>query len=249
MGRAYDGAVDNVAELKRWNDQARAWYEKAQAAEPDNFSIKRRLTEFFLGSKQIEEAQKYLETIRKQRSGVKNTEAVAWVNRYLALILANGTDRAKLSRALTLFEPDGQPVRAGQEGKTLEHNSATDPEDLRVLARVLDMQKTLVHRKRAIEILETLANKNLATFEDRFAIAQLYEAIGDWPKAREKYRELNLRTKTLRDMEISIADPISSLSSQIVCFNIANLAISKTWLKLKRLSTRSNPFSLQHLRH
>ena len=124
MGRAYDGAVDNVAELKRWNDQARAWYEKAQAAEPDNFSIKRRLTEFFLGSKQIEEAQKYLETIRKQRSGVKNTEAVAWVNRYLALILANGTDRAKLSRALTLFEPDGQPVRAGQEGKTLEHNSA-----------------------------------------------------------------------------------------------------------------------------
>ena len=65
------------------------------------------------------------------------------------------------------------------------------------------MQKTLVHRKRAIEILETLANKNLATFEDRFAIAQLYEAIGDWPKAREKYRELNLRTKTLRDMDLN----------------------------------------------
>ena len=54
--------------------QARTWYEKAEAAEPENLSIKRRLTEFFLGSRQTEEAQKYLEAIRKQSGGVKNTE-------------------------------------------------------------------------------------------------------------------------------------------------------------------------------
>ena len=122
----------------------------------------------------------------------RTPKRATWANRALALILANGTDRTQLSKALTLFEPDGQPVRAGQEGKILEHNNLADPEDLRVLAQVLDMQKTLVHRKRAIEILETLANKNLATSEDRFFIARLYETIGDWPKAREKYRELNL---------------------------------------------------------
>ena len=84
---------------------------------------------------------------------------------------------------------------AGQEGKILERKNLADPEDLRVLARVLDLQRTLVHRKRAIEILETLADKNLATSEDRFSVARLYEAIGEWQKAREKYRELNLRTR------------------------------------------------------
>ena len=60
--------------MKRWNDEARAWYEKAQAAEPEDLSIKRRLTEFFLRSRQIEEAQKYLEAIRKQSAGAKNAE-------------------------------------------------------------------------------------------------------------------------------------------------------------------------------
>ena len=52
----------------------------------------------------------------------------------------------------------------------VKRGEASDPEDLRVLARVLEMQKTLVHRKRAIEILESLTDKNLATSEDRFVL-------------------------------------------------------------------------------
>ena len=198
MGRAYNG-TDN-AETKKWNDVARSWYEKAQAAEPANLSIIQRLTEFFLQSRQTDEAQKYLEAIR-QGGGAKNTKTTAWANRALALVLANGADRTKASKALAIFEPDGKPVPAGQEGKILERKNLGDTEDLRYLARVLDLQRTLVHRKRAIEILETLADKNLATSEDRFSVAQLYETIGEWQKAREKYRELNLRTRNLRDME------------------------------------------------
>ena len=77
-----------------------------------------------------------------------------------------------------------------------------DPEDMRVLARVLDAQKTIEGGKRAIEILESLISKNLANAEDRFLLAHLYEISGDWPKARVAYRELNLRTKNTRDMEI-----------------------------------------------
>ena len=76
-----------------------------------------------------------------------------------------------------------------------------DPEDLRVLARVLDMQKTVVQRKRAIEILESLTDQNLVNSEDRFLLAHLYDVIGDWPKARQKYDELDLRTRNLRDLE------------------------------------------------
>jgi tetratricopeptide (TPR) repeat protein len=200
MGRAYDAGTDN-AEMKRWNDAARSWYEKAEAAEPADLSIKRRFTDFFLRSRQTKEAQKYLEAIRRQGGGARNGETTAWANRALALVLANGTDRTQLSKALAIFEPDGKPVPAGQEGKILERKNLGDPEDLRVLARVLDLQRTAVHRKRAIEILETLADKNLATSEDRFTVARLYETIGEWQKAREKYRELNLRTRNLRDME------------------------------------------------
>ena len=77
-----------------------------------------------------------------------------------------------------------------------------DPEDMRALARVLDAQKTVEGRKRAIEILESLIAKNLANGDDRFLLARLYEISGDWPRARVAYRELNLRTKNSRDMEI-----------------------------------------------
>ena len=32
-------------------------------------------------------------------------------------------------------------------------------------------------------------------------LARLQEVSGDWPKAREEYRELNMRTKNPRDLE------------------------------------------------
>jgi cellulose synthase operon protein C len=198
------GGSGNGIETKKWNDAATNWYKKAEAAQPEDLSIKRRLTEFFLRSKQIDEAHKYLEAMRKQNGGAKNAETAAWANRALALVLASGSDRTQLSKALTLFEPDGQPVPAGQEGK----KRRGDPEDQRVLARVLDVQKTVVQRKRAIEILESLADQNLATSEDRFILAHLYEVIGDWPKARQKYDELNLRTKSRRDIETLNRRPI-----------------------------------------
>ena len=49
-------------------------------------------------------------------------------------------------------------------------------------------------------ILETLTETSLASSEDRFLLAHLYEAIDDWPKALVEYRGLKLRT-TSRDIE------------------------------------------------
>jgi cellulose synthase operon protein C len=196
MGEMY-GSSGNATEMKKWNDAATKWYKKAESAQPEDVVIKRRLTEFLLRSKQIDEAKGYLESIRKQERVAKNTETTAWANRALALVLASGTDRTQVRSALALFEPDGQPVPAGQEGKS----RPGDPEDLRVLARVLEMQKTAVQRKRAIEILESLTDQNLVNSEDRFLLAHLYEVIDDWPKARQKYDELDLRTRNLRDLE------------------------------------------------
>ena len=137
MGEAYSGS-GNDAEMKKWNDTARAWYEKARAAQPADLSINRRLAEFFFRSRQIDEAKKCLEVIRHQGGGVKNAETAAWANRTLAWVLANGADRTQVSKALALFEPDGKPVPEGQEGRKL-----SDPEDLRVLARVLEGKRLL----------------------------------------------------------------------------------------------------------
>ena len=116
MGKMY-GSNGNGTEVKKWNDAARKWYKKAESAQPEDVSIKRRLTEFFLRSKRIDEAKNYLESIRKQEGIAKNAETTAWANRTLAFVLASGTDRTQVSKALALFEPDGQPVPAGQEGK------------------------------------------------------------------------------------------------------------------------------------
>ena len=54
-----------------------------------------------------------------------------------------------LSEASAQFEPDHQPATMGQEGMTLD-----DPDDLRTLARILEMRKSPADRKRAIAILE-----------------------------------------------------------------------------------------------
>jgi len=203
VGGAYETKNTDDAMKKKWYAEAKKWYEKAQAAQPDDLSIQRRLTQFFLDTKQMDEAKSRLNAIRKKGTGAKAAGTVAWARRKLALVLASDADYRQVRQALSLFEPNDQPVAPGQEGKTLE-----DPEDRQILARVLDLQARVPdvqripqYRKRAIEILESLTNKNLANSEDRFLLAGLYELGGDWPKAREKYQDLILRTRNIRNME------------------------------------------------
>ena len=93
---------------------------------------------------------------------------------------------------------------------------------------MLAAQKTTQHRKRAIEILESLIDKNLANAEDRFLLARLYEVSGDWPKARETYRDLNLRTKNPRDLETLNRRPCIWPSSCAACFEITRQATIKS---------------------
>ena len=195
MGRAYEESDDG--ETKQWYAEAKGWYEKAKAAHPDDFSIVRRLTDFFLQTKQMAEAEAQLDAILKRGANSQSAETVAWARRTLALTLASSTDPQRVRRC-TVHIGAG---RSSRRGWPRQRTALEDPEDLRVLARVLDAQKTVEHRKRAIEILESLIGKNLANADDRFLLARLYEVSGDWPKAREAYRELNLRTKNARDLE------------------------------------------------
>ena len=193
VGRAFEAArIEN--EKDKWFKDATKWYVKAHDEQPEDISIRRRLAEFLVQTNQMNEAESQLNEIRKRGSGAKDAETARWAKRQLALVYAFGSDKRRVPAALALFEPNGQPAAIGQEGTSVE-----DPEDLRIVARVLAQQKDIRQRKRAIAILATLANRNGNTPDDWLRLAGLHDAVGDWPKAREAYRELSLRTSNIRD--------------------------------------------------
>ena len=95
-----------------------------------------------------------------------------------------------------------------------------------------------------MRVLESLVAKNLANAEDRFLLARLYEVNGDWPKAREAYRDLNLRTKNLSGPGIPqppsrIPDPVRARPAS----KSQGEATIRTWPRHNLLSTSSSSFS------
>ena len=70
-------------------------------------------------------------------------------------MLASSTDVERVPGHF-LLEPDGKAAKAGR--KALE-----DPEDLRALARVLRRSGPSTDRNRAIEVLESLVGRDLAS--------------------------------------------------------------------------------------
>ncbi len=201
LGQFYGTTMLDDAKRTAWYGEAKSWYERALAVQPNDVSIKRSLTAFLLDTHQRDQAKSRLEAILKQGPATETTGTYAWARRTLALIRASDTDLNEVRRALSLFESN-DPVTPGQEGKTLE-----DPEDLRILAKVLDQQGRVpdvripLYRKRAIEILESLTDQKVANSEDEFLLAQLYDVSGDWPKALDAFRDLILRTKKAQDLE------------------------------------------------
>ena len=193
LGSAYDKSDDGMK--NQLYAKAKEWYDKAKVAHPNDFSIVRRLTDFYRQTKQMVKAEAQLYPILKSGSS-QSAETVTRARRTLALILA--LDQPPAGPEHCLIGPGGQAATGALAANALE-----DPEYLRVLARVLEAQKTPEHSKRAIGILKSLIDKNLANADDRFLLARLYETNGDWPKARETYRELNLRTKNARDMDLN----------------------------------------------
>ena len=72
MGKAYEQS--DTEAMKEWYARATEWFEKAKAAHPDDFSIVRRLTSFYLQTKQIAKAEVELNSILKESAGSENAE-------------------------------------------------------------------------------------------------------------------------------------------------------------------------------
>jgi tetratricopeptide (TPR) repeat protein len=139
MGGLTSGDEDAT---KAWYARAKGWFETAQAAHPDDLSIARRLTDFFLRTKQMAEVEAQLDAILKRGANAQNTETVAWARRTLARTLASSNDQQQVRRALAVMESTGPTITGGQAAKGSE-----DPEDLRVLAQVLAAQNTARRQK------------------------------------------------------------------------------------------------------
>ena len=169
MGRAVQ-VMDSGLASKRWYERARQWFDKALAAgkDPQDLSVLKPLVQFLINIDQIPEAEKQLESIR---TGAKDPATIAWARRSLALVYASGKPR-RPEKALALLEV---PRPRG---------SVEDPDDLRVLVKVLLALEDPEHRKKAIEVLESMADQKLASIEDRHLLAQIEERFGDWFKAR-----------------------------------------------------------------
>ena len=201
LGNTYEGVDEKLK--AQYYAEAKQWYEKANAIHPNDLVNARNLIDFLRRTKQRAEVEAQLDSILKSGSNTQNPELVAWARRTLALTLAASSDPKQVRRALNLMESSSdQSSEANQVPRTLD-----DPEDLRVLARILDAQKNVPDRTRAIQILESLIVKNSATVEDRLLLARLEEIGGNWPEGLKVYRDLNSKMKSSRDSESLSARP------------------------------------------
>jgi tetratricopeptide (TPR) repeat protein len=193
VGRGFEVSEPETA--KKWFNAAKDWYEKAVLAPPkqaDNLLMTRRLIEFLIRTKQIAEAEKRLDTMIGDTKGDSRVSLTAWAKRVYAYALVSAPTKERIQKALDLIEPAAQPRLVSE---------TSDPDDLRALARILDIKGSPESRKRATEILRALVTRNLAELDDRFLLARLEEVGGDWESAREQYRELILRSERVRDID------------------------------------------------
>jgi tetratricopeptide (TPR) repeat protein len=181
IGLGYQATAREPQKVK-WYSEAKAWYQKAQAARPGEFAIRQATVDFLLQTGQFADVEGQLAPVLARPDGF-NADDVDWAKRTQALSLVMQSEvqnnyQAAL-RALKFFAPQGDDAK--------QYKS---PADLRALARVYEAQKIPFYRKKAAEVLEKLDADRLASDEDRFLLAKLYNAGGEWDKARDEYKQL-----------------------------------------------------------
>lgn len=179
---------------KAWYGQARGWFDKAQQAlkDPADLSVKRQLAKFLLDTNAAADAEGLFKDILKRTEDGKSPALATWARRGLAQAYVSMRP-PRTAEALALFA--GKPGRGG------------DPDDLRVMAAIHESQGTPEGRRQAIQDLESLIGRGPATPEDRRRLALLLEAVGEWPRAREQFRQLVQQTEG-RDAETLARRPL-----------------------------------------
>ena len=162
-------------------DRARELYRKAQADRPADLRGRRGAATFYLGANAPAEAEPLLERIIDLGGAATD---VAWARRVLASVMAARGDHRRTLRALEILGLSGDAGSPGSMG------DRASPDDLRTKARILARQPTRTSRREAAGLLEGLIERRVARPDDLYLLAQLADADGDWPKARQRYLDV-----------------------------------------------------------
>jgi tetratricopeptide (TPR) repeat protein len=154
-------------ELLEQRDAAGELYRAAVAAGPDDPAVLRGAAAFSMRLGRPQEAVGLLQKLTGLPG--RPPEVVAADKRLLALALAvAGNDPAAAAGARDQLNTD-------------------DVQDQRMLALLLAAQITEPQHRAAAKILEGLIGRKVATPDDYFLAGQLYEKLGEWKQAREKF--------------------------------------------------------------
>ncbi|HEV2968642.1 MAG TPA: tetratricopeptide repeat protein [Pirellulales bacterium] len=156
-------------------NEAAEQYQAALAAAPQNAQIVRSGAEFEMRTGKLADAEAQLRKIVSGQVAAK-PEEVAAARRELAAVLRASGRYSKIQQALALIE---QNLAAG-----------VSPEDLREKSFALALCPQPERRQMAIEILEKLLQAQPDADNLRIALAQLYLAAKDWPRASTLLRNL-----------------------------------------------------------
>jgi tetratricopeptide (TPR) repeat protein len=178
-------ALAECSEVLGRAEQAQKYYQTALATKPNDVLVLRGVAGFLMRVGRPRDAEPFLRRILDQQVKAGDRD-VSWARRGLAMVLvARG---APLAESLSLvglkLDSKGKLV----EEKPLPNEEAVDEE--RARARVLATQKIRALRDKAIALLEDLNQRLPLNADDQFLLAQLYEAVGNWPKACEQLQKL-----------------------------------------------------------
>lgn len=153
-------------------EQALKQYEAMLAAKPNDPEVLFNVSNFYSrqGQSALAEAswRKLMDPASKASQPIQ-----AWARRQVALTLANNGEYRKFKEALSLLEVN-------------RRHQVNVPADELVHALVLSSQPA--HRREAITYFERHIQTQTLLPEEHFRLAQLYDAAGEWGKARPEYQ-------------------------------------------------------------
>lgn len=164
-------------------EEALKHYQEALKAKADDAATLADFAAFRLVRGEYKEAETLLRAMLDENVE-KTAEETEWAHARFALLLSADADLDRLKEALKHvglkltddYEVEKDDTLVRGESMTLA----------RIGARVLATNPMAKCRDEAIKRFEELDQRQALSTEDRFVLSRLYEARGDWPKARQQ---------------------------------------------------------------
>lgn len=181
-----DAFLAQAYEMVRDEKEAEKSFLALLAKKPKDLGMMRNVASFYLRNNKFDKGRKQLDAMLAQpaASDPKASDAdranIVWARRATAQIIAQQGDYRSMQDALKMLEANKV------DGKLL-------PEDMLIAASMLAKRSEHASRAQALKWLEQVQASRTLSPEEQFLMAQLYEQVGDWSKARETI--INLLTK------------------------------------------------------